>query len=177
MTEQQPDQQDAPAKMGRGMMTIAWIIALGLLTLYFTHWQEKQYNPNGRVEGLAQSGVNEVRLQRNRQHHYVATGLINETPVTFLVDTGATHVAVPAHISDKLGLKRGAPGLSITANGTVQTYSTVIDKLQLGTIVLDDVRASINPGMQQNEILLGMSALKNVEFSSRDGVLTLRQYP
>ena len=169
--------RDPSERLGRGMMTVAWLIALGLLTLYFTHWQEKQYNPNGRVDGLAQSGINEVQLKRNRQHHYVATGLINETPVTFLVDTGATHVAVPAHLAESLGLQRGAAGYSITANGTVQTFSTVIDKLQLGTIVLKEVRASINPGMQQSEILLGMSALKNVEFSSRDGVLTLRQFP
>ncbi|MBT8148751.1 MAG: retroviral-like aspartic protease family protein, partial [Gammaproteobacteria bacterium] len=64
----------------------------------------------------------------------------------------------------------------MTANGPVKVYSTRIGKLQLGDIVLYDVPADLNPGMDgSNEILLGMSALSQVEFSQRDGVLLLSQ--
>lgn len=158
------------------MLVIGWLLALGLLTLYFNHWQTKRVNPNAMPHSVTAAGAREVVLQRNHQHHYVATGMINGHRVTFLVDTGATHVSVPKKLANRLQLQEGAPQLYNTANGVVETRATVIDELVLGAITLRDVRASINPGMHQDEILLGMSALKNVEFTHRDGQLTLKQY-
>jgi len=46
---------------------------------------------------------------------------------------------------------------------------------QLGEILLHDVAALITPGMDGDEVLLGMSALKQLEFTQRDGTLVLRQ--
>lgn len=171
MTENNPEQ-----RLGRGMLYIGWIIALGLVTMGIHQWLEKRNNPNAMPESSRAKGVNEVVLERNHQHHYVANGQINGQTVAFLLDTGATHVSVPRHLANKLGLKPGAPALANTANGVVETRNTVISNLTLGSIELQDVRASINPGMRQDEILLGMSALKNVEFTHRNGTLTIRQY-
>lgn len=171
MTPKHPEQ-----RLGKGMLFAGWILGLALLTLYFSHWQKQRENPNRMPLATSAAGINEVVLQRNYQHHYVAGGNINGQPVTFLVDTGATQVSVPAHLAAELGLQPGARGYAITANGRVEVRATVIDELQLGSIRLQNVRASINPGMQQDEILLGMSALKNVEFTHRDGTLTLKQF-
>ena len=63
-----------------------------------------------------------------------------------------------------------------TPNGMVKVYRTRLQTLDLGVIHLKDVRASINPGMSGDEVLLGMSALKHVEFTQRGTRLTLRQY-
>jgi aspartyl protease family protein len=63
-----------------------------------------------------------------------------------------------------------------TANGQVTVIKTLIKELRIGSIVLYDVAANINPGMKSDEILLGMSALKRVEFSQRGKELTLREY-
>ena len=52
---------------------------------------------------------------------------------------------------------------------------TVIDHLQLGSISIRDVRSSIVPGMHQDEILLGMSVLKQLDFSQSGNELTIRQ--
>ena len=52
---------------------------------------------------------------------------------------------------------------------------TVLDSVQLGNIALDRVRASINPGMQGNEVLLGMSFLRELELMQRGTTLTLIQ--
>ncbi len=171
MTENTPEKT-----LGKGMLTVGWIIILILLSLYFTKWQEKRINPNQMPETSKAKGVNELVLRRNYQHHYVVSGTINGHNVTFLVDTGATHVSVPRHMADELGLRVGAPGIAMTANGKVETRDTEIDRLEMGSIALRNVRASLNPGMKGDEILLGMSALKNVEFTHRDGTLTLRQY-
>ena len=57
----------------------------------------------------------------------------------------------------------------------VTVYSTSVDELLIGNIVLHDVQASITPSMPGDTILLGMSALKQIEFTQRDNTLTLRQ--
>ena len=163
-------------KMGRTMLTISWVIALAGLTYFFGTWEKDQYNPNRAIQSANHSGTVEIQLKRNRHNHYVATGLVNNQKVVFLLDTGATHVSVPDAIANKLGLVRGTQSLAITANGTVKTWQTRIDTLQLGDITLRNVSASINPGMQTEEILLGMSALKQLEFTQRGDVLTIKQY-
>lgn len=158
------------------MLIFGWVLALAGLTFYFSHREEQQYNPNQTIDGSRTADGQEIRLQRNRFGHYVATGTINGKPVIFMLDTGATHVAVPAQLGRELGLERGAKFPVMTANGTVDVWSTRINKLELGPIQLYDVRASLNPGMDGDEILLGMSALKTLDFSQSGDVLTLKQY-
>ena len=62
-----------------------------------------------------------------------------------------------------------------TANGTVTGWRTRLTSLQLGDIQLYDVAAIIVPNMGDEQVLLGMSALKQLEFTQRDGTLVLRQ--
>ena len=173
MESQQPDTQK---KMGRGMWIIAWLCAMYLLYQFFDSKLEQQWNPNQSVSSTEQGGRIVTVLERNRYGHYVTNGYINGQPVTFMVDTGATSVSVPAHIADMLGLPRGPAGYAQTANGTVQVFSSQIEKLQIGDVELTNVGASINPGMEQNEILLGMSALKRLEFTQRGNELILKTY-
>jgi aspartyl protease family protein len=163
--------------MGRGMLMIFWVMVLGLMTWALGGWQERKDNPNRDPLSADTGQYREVILESNRQHHYVAGGKINNRPVTFLLDTGATDVVVPEQLARSLGLQKGQSHMASTANGNVRVYSTLIDRLQLGSIELRDVRASINPGMKGKGVLLGMSALRNIEFRQRDGKLTLRQYP
>jgi aspartyl protease family protein len=124
---------------------------------------------------LSTQGKAEVRLQQNRQGHYVVQGAINEIPVVFLLDTGATQVSIPAHIAEQLQLKSYAASQVNTANGRTTVYQTKLEQLSIGNIYLYDVSAHINPSMQSNEILLGMSALKRVEFSQVGKQLILRE--
>ena len=96
--------------------------------------------------------------------------------MTFLLDTGATDVVVPEDLATKLQLQKGPSHLASTANGRIRVYSTTIEHLQLGSIELRNVRASINPGMNGQGVLLGMSALSAVDFRQQNGQLILRQY-
>ena len=72
-------------------------------------------------------------------------------------------------------MQPGAPIIISTANGRAKAHRTELNRLQLGDIVLKDVAALIAPGMGGDEVLLGMSALKQLEFTQRDGSLMLRQ--
>jgi clan AA aspartic protease (TIGR02281 family) len=61
---------------------------------------------------------------------------INGEPVEFMLDTGATDVAIPADLAKRLKLEEGFGVTLSTANGLSQGYRTKIDRLQLGDIVL-----------------------------------------
>ncbi len=161
--------------MGQGMMVVAFLIALGLLTMFFSGVEKTQRNPNQSPTSILNNNVVEVVLERNRQGHYLVVGEINGREAEFLLDTGATDVVIPEPIAASLGLSKGLAGRAMTANGAVTVYDTQIRELKIGNIRLENVNASINPGMRNQEILLGMSALKQIEFIQRGSQLTLRQ--
>lgn len=157
------------------MLTACLVVGLLMLTWFFDGMLERQINPNTRpASQLMSDGALELQLQRNRQGHYVLSGLINGSAATLLLDTGATDVVIPADLASQAGLERGAAMQAMTANGLVTVYNTRIPELQMGDIRLYDVRASINPAMQGDIVLLGMSALRHIEFTQRGDTLTLR---
>lgn len=162
--------------IGRGMLYLFWLVALALLTWAGGRWLDAQHNPNSEPASRVAGGVREVILERNRYGHYVASGEINGQPVVMMLDTGATHVAVPARLAPALGLQKLVPVRVSTANGYADAWLTRIEELRIGNIVIRNLRASINPGMNHDEgVLLGMSALKNIEFAQKDDRLLLRQ--
>jgi len=153
------------------MAWLASLALLGVLYLFFDSSLQARNNPNRQLQ-IAPGA--ELILQRGRSGHYVFPGEINGRPVSFLLDTGATLVSVPAHLAVELGLVAGASQQSITANGTVATRATQIGVLAFGPFRLSDVRANLNPGMTDDQILLGMSVLKQMEFTQRGDTLVLR---
>lgn len=159
---------------GKWMVLLAWVCGFGLLVLVFGDLLERQVNPNTSPSSMTQGSRTEVTLKQNRAGHYVTSGFINGEPVVFLVDTGATDVAVPAHLADALGLVAGRTVLANTANGTVRVAETRIDSVRIGDIEIENVRANLNPGMQDDHILLGMSVLRQLEFTQRGDSLILR---
>jgi aspartyl protease family protein len=153
----------------------AWVLALVLLTWVFAGWLDTQRNPNRHVRTQVLDGTRVLTLERNRYGHYHAAGHINGQEVEFMVDTGATTVAVPASLEQRLGLQRQAPVLTETANGTVTAYLTRLDSVRLGDIEVREVKATIHPQLEGNEVLLGMSFLKHLDFNQRGDLLILQQ--
>ncbi|MBF8270202.1 MAG: putative aspartyl protease [Gammaproteobacteria bacterium] len=175
MSEKKPDSGNYSQRVGKTMIIMAWIVLLGLLSWLFSIYLERQHNPNEQVLGYSSNGVQEVILERNRYGHYVATGSINGQSVTFMLDTGATIVDIPDNLASTLSLVRGPSFEAMTANGVISVYSTILDEVQLGGIRLTGVRASINPSRQEDDVLLGMSFLRQLDFSQQGDRLTLRQ--
>jgi aspartyl protease family protein len=158
---------------GKIMLAIAWLLILGGLFWYFNDWQAREVNPNSASALNVQRG--DLTLARNRAGHYVADGEINGKHVTFLLDTGATWVALPLSLGRELGLKRGASVQLQTANGAAVGYQTRLDRVRLGPLELNDVSAVMADGLDADVVLLGMSFLKRVEFTQRGDQLILRQ--
>jgi aspartyl protease family protein len=168
----EPHQQQR--RLGVGMVIAAWIGVLLLASLFFNKVLEQQHNPNQQL-AASTADPGPVVLKRNKFGHYVASGTIDNQPVVFMLDTGASDVSIPAPLAERLGLRRGMASTYDTANGPVVAYRTTLGEVRLGGIVLRDIPASINPGMRDDQVLLGMSFLKHLEFTQRGDTLTLRQ--
>lgn len=158
------------------MVILGWILVLGLLSMYFSRYLDRERNPNQNLE-FTQTGVSkEIELQRNRYGHYVADGKINNQPVVFILDTGATDISIPEKVAQRLNLKAGMKFSVNTANGEIGVYGTRLSSVSLGPIKLRDMNANINPHFDGEEILLGMSFLKHLHFSQNGDKLLIRQY-
>lgn len=165
-------------RLGRGMIAAGFVVAIALLTMLFGNFADRAANPNrSPASSQTSSGATEVYLQRSSGGHYVMGGAINGVRTDFILDTGATDVVIPERLADAAGLQGGYASQAMTANGLITVYSTRIAELDLGAIRLHDVRASINPMMSEGTVLLGMSALRQIEFHQRGDQLTLRYHP
>ena len=140
----------------------------------FDGYLDRRHNPNRGLSNQGHAGAAELALKRNRSGHYVFPGFINGRPVSFMVDTGATTVAVPAHLGSALGLVPGVSQRAMTANGEIRVRATLIADLGIGPFRLREVSANLNPGMEGDQVLLGMSALRQMEFTQRGNTLILR---
>jgi len=127
---------------------------------------ELRDRPNRGIVAGAE-GPTRIELERNRAGQYLVPGRINDVEVTFLVDTGATHVAVPEGLADDLDLERGREVPVITAGGRTTAWQTTIDRIRIGGVQQANVRGSINPAMATDYVLLGMTFLRHVDFSHR----------
>ena len=179
MTQQGPElhpQKDPDAKMGTGMWMIALVFLLILLTMFFGDVLEKQKNPNQSPTSYRNGDVIEVVLKRNKFGHYVTSGTINDYPVVFMLDTGATGVSIPQEIATIIGLEKGMEYQTYTANGIGKGYRTEVDSLSFGDIKVENLDAGIAPNMPGGQVLLGMSVLKKLEFTQKGDQLIIRQY-
>lgn len=145
------------------MAGVAWL---------FYGYLEGELNPN-RAPQVTGSG--EIVLKRNRAGHFVAGGAINGHKVTFLVDTGASQIAVPSDLADKLALKRGLPIQLMTAAGPARGYMTRLSSVELATLRLDDAAAVVAEGLDSGMVLLGMNFLRHLEITQRGDELILRR--
>jgi len=116
-----------------------------------------------------------VTLYADAQGHFFSEVYINGAPLKFLVDTGATTVALNSGDAKfaKIDYKRGEPVKVGTANGVVTAYRVTIANLKIGGITLSQVEGSVLEGGFPSVVLLGMSALNRLDMKRQDIALTL----
>ena len=155
---EQPEPFENPqSKTGR---SFAWIAVIGLIIGLTALFQAFTGRNGGIVSSVENGSHALVVLQRERNGHYIAEGQINGNPVMFLVDTGATDVAVSEKMARAMGLDFGPRIRVMTAAGPVSAWVTRLDRVSLGSLTLSNVRATITPGLN-DAALLGMSFLKH----------------
>ena len=125
--------------------------------------------------GTTEDGA--VRVRAHRDGHFYIDSRVNGADVRFLIDTGATIVALSPDDAERIGFDPSQLTFSQrlhTAGGIVRAAPVVIRSLELGDIRLSNVRAVVN-GERLPHSLLGISALERLSgYEVRDGTLTLR---
>ena len=120
-----------------------------------------------------------VTLTADTQGHYQTLGQVNGGTVQFLVDTGATSIALPSADARRLGINylSGERGYTQTANGRAAAYKIKLDTVKVGDITLYAVDAVVLEGDGLKTALLGMSFLNRTEMKRDGQALTLiRRY-
>ena len=162
------------ARGGVVMQVIGWVMLIGAITWFVHDYLERDRNPN-RVPKVTATG--EVVLRLGSDRHFWADGSINGEKVQFMVDTGATEIAIPKQLADRLKLKRGMPIDLLTAAGPSRGYSTRLASVRLATIEAKDLGAIIADGLDPDVVLLGMNFLRRLEITQRGDELILKPRP
>ena len=128
---------------------------------------------------IAASYGRTLNIPRDARGHFETEGRINGQPVDFMVDTGASTIALNETSAASFGL-RPSPGdyrVSVsTANGTVKAARTQIAMVDVGGLVLHDVDALVLPDEALSENLLGLSFLSRLKrFEYANGTMVLEQ--
>lgn len=120
----------------------------------------------------------EIRiLKDDRRGGYFVDGLINGQPVRFLVDTGATSIAMSERHAARLGIAHRVDGTKVgvgTASGRAVGHQVRLRALSVGGLRLNDVRAVVIDGDSPTFVLLGMNVLERFELEQRENLLILR---
>jgi aspartyl protease family protein len=126
------------------------------------------------AEQASETGPAKVILTADAQGHFYTTGYINGKSVRFVVDTGATLIALGADDARRIGLDpdKGTPALTSTANGQIKVSLVRLDSVRVGEVVLHNVEAAVHPNALP-VVLLGMSFLNRMEMRRSAGTLTL----
>ncbi|VAW50441.1 Aspartyl protease [hydrothermal vent metagenome] len=166
---------DFISRAGTGMTIVAWMAFFAMLFFMFEDVLLQRSNPNQNITTAVNGYQKEVVLQRNVYGHYISNGTINNYNVVFMLDTGATDIAIPESVANKIGLKKGQTVFVKTANGDAKAYRTRLDRVAIGDIAIDNLRATILTNITGDEILLGMNFLKHLEITQKGQLLTIKQ--
>jgi aspartyl protease family protein len=125
----------------------------------------------------ASAAPSRVSIGRDHRGHFQANGRVDGRQVSFMVDTGASVIALTERDADRLGIRPSRSAFTAavqTANGTVRAAPVTLNSVDIGGLVVRDVRALVVPGGALNENLLGLSyltRLKRFEFADNRLVL------
>ena len=120
-------------------------------------------------EGESSTGL--LVLSQSNNGHYFVDGAINDQFLNFVIDTGATTVALPQTVANAAGLRCIKRSMSGTANGVISVCTTIIQKFKFGSFILRDVDAVIAPNLSQP--LLGMNVLRRFRMEQENGQMRL----
>jgi aspartyl protease family protein len=130
----------------------------------------------GSSSTASDGGVNHpVNLYADRDGHFFGKLTINGASLKYLVDTGATSVAMNSGDAKfaKIDYEKGEKISISTANGITSAYLLTLNTLSIGTIVLHNVEVAVTEGGSPPFVLLGMSAQNRLQMKREGSILTM----
>ena len=148
-------------------MAIFWVAALAGMYLLMDYWQAPkaaQVQADGSVQ-----------LQRHRDGHFYAEGNIDGVPVRFMVDTGATAIAVTDALAEKAGLHGGERAVFRTANGEREGRMVRAGAVRIGPLLVRDLMVGTGyTSSSEDSALLGQNFLRRFDVIIRGDVMHIQ---
>jgi aspartyl protease family protein len=134
---------------------------------------------SARVREPAQTGIRSLSIPRDARGHFQTEGRIDGQRIAFMVDTGASVIALNESSAARFGLRPSRNDYNATvstANGTIRAARTRLAMVELGGLIVRDVDAMVLPDEALSENLLGLSFLSKLKrFEYAGGKLVLEQ--
>ena len=131
------------------------------------------------TETVAQASGRSLNIPPDARGHFQTDGRIEGQRISFMIDTGASLVALNEKSAARFGLRPSRSDYNAivsTANGTIKAARTRLAMIDLGGLVVRDVDALVLPDEALSENLLGLSFLSKLKrFEYADGKLVLEQ--
>jgi aspartyl protease family protein len=131
------------------------------------------------ADTVGQAGLRSLSIPRDSRGHFRAEGRIDGQRIGFMVDTGASLIALNETSAARFGLRpsRGDyTAVVTTANGTIKAARTQLAMVDIGGLVVRDVDAMVLPDEALSENLLGLSFLSKLRrFEYANGQMVLEQ--
>jgi aspartyl protease family protein len=130
-------------------------------------------------ETVGQAGLRTLSIPRDSRGHFATEGRIDGQRIGFMVDTGASVIALNESSAARFGLRPSRNDYRATvttANGTVKAAPTRLPMVELGGLIVRDVDALVLPDEALSENLLGLSFLSKLRrFEYANGQMVLEQ--
>ena len=130
-------------------------------------------------QATAQAGIRSVSIPRDPRGHFQTEGRIDGQRIGFMVDTGASVIALNEKSAARFGLRPSRADYNATvttANGTIKAARTRIAMVEIGGLIVRDVDAMVLPDEALSENLLGLSFLSKLKrFEYANGKMVLEQ--
>ena len=131
------------------------------------------------VTTVAQAGSRSISIPRDARGHFETEGRIDGQRIGFMVDTGASMIALNETSAARFGLRPSRNDYNATvttANGTIKAARTRLAMVDVGGLVVRDVDAMVLPDEALSENLLGLSFLSKLKrFEYANGQMVLEQ--
>lgn len=128
---------------------------------------------------VAQAGLRSLSIPRDARGHFATEGRIDGQRIAFMVDTGASVIALNESSAARFGLhpsRADYRAAVTTANGTVKAAPTRLAMVEVGGLIVRDVDAMVLPDEALSENLLGLSFLSKLRrFEYANGKMVLEQ--
>jgi aspartyl protease family protein len=131
----------------------------------------KTANPETALPQPTFTGDGSMEVQRHANGHFYLPGTVENVPVTFMVDTGASVTAISSELAREAGIRNCKEVQFHTANGTANGCIALVQHMTLGNFVLQNITVAVMPNMEVN--LLGANVLRNFQTNQSDSTMLI----
>ncbi len=159
------------------------LVVAGTVPRYYTRMQHdvgaaaKVARPKSAAQA-ANAYSSSMTIRRGDNGHFSVEGEVDGRRMEFLIDTGASVIALRERDAASLGLHPAArdyTAMVVTANGTVRGAPVELNRVEIGPLTVRNVAALVLPDEELGQNLLGMSFLSKVRWEQHNGQLVLEQ--